>query len=62
MRAHPRRGECNRAGEVEGAPGVHVVDLSAFPTLPAKHASLTLMANADRVGHAICFGKREDTP
>jgi hypothetical protein len=30
-----------------------LVDLSVFPTIPAKHASLTLMANADRVGRQI---------
>jgi choline dehydrogenase-like flavoprotein len=39
--------------EVAARPGVYVVDGAAFNRLPAKHCTLTLMANADRVGGRI---------
>jgi choline dehydrogenase-like flavoprotein len=53
MRALPRAGEADRYCELHGSPGLFLVDMSVFPTIPAKHASLTLMANADRVGRHI---------
>jgi choline dehydrogenase-like flavoprotein len=53
MRARPGRGEVDRAGELYGAPGLHVVDLASFPAMPAKQHTLTMMANADRVGRII---------
>jgi choline dehydrogenase-like flavoprotein len=53
MRTNPRQGEVDRDCELYGAPGLFLVDMSVFPTIPAKHASLTLMANADRVGRRI---------
>lgn len=40
-------------GEVLQAPGLFVVDGSAFSTLPAKSLTLTIMANADRVGRHL---------
>ena len=43
-------------GEVAGQPGLHVVDGSVLPTLPAKHATLTIMANADRIAVALAKG------
>ena len=46
-------GETDAIGEVHGSPGLHVVDLAAFPSISAKHHTLTLMANADRIGQAI---------
>jgi choline dehydrogenase-like flavoprotein len=39
-----------RECEVIGAPGLYVVDGSAFGRLPAKHFTFGIMANADRVG------------
>ncbi len=39
-------------GELAGAPGLYVVDGAALPTLPATHPTLTIMANADRIGRA----------
>ena len=53
MRERPKPGEVDRNCQLSGSPGLFVVDLSAFPTIPAKHASLTLMANAHRVGQRI---------
>jgi choline dehydrogenase-like flavoprotein len=53
MRARPAPGEVDTNCELSGSPGLFLVDLSVFPTIPAKHASLTLMANADRVGRRI---------
>jgi choline dehydrogenase-like flavoprotein len=40
----------NSYGELHAAPGVSIVDGAAFPTLPAKYPTLTIMANADRIG------------
>jgi choline dehydrogenase-like flavoprotein len=42
-----------RAGEIIGAPGLYVADGSALPNLPAKHHTLTVMANADRIGRHV---------
>ena len=36
-------------GELNGRAGLHIVDGSVLPSLPAKHATLTIMANADRI-------------
>lgn len=40
-------------GEVSGQPGLHVVDGSVLPSLPAKHATFTIMANANRIAAAL---------
>lgn len=53
MKATPRIGEANSHGEVQGLPGVYVVDGSALTALPAKAHTLTIMANADRIATAI---------
>ena len=53
MRAAPRAGEADARGEVQGLPGVHVVDGAALTTLPAKRHTLTIMANADRIATAL---------
>lgn len=53
MRASPRIGEANSQGEVQGLPGVYVVDGSALTALPPKMHTLTIMANADRIATAI---------
>jgi choline dehydrogenase-like flavoprotein len=39
--------------EVKGHPGLYVVDGAALGRLPAKHLTLSIMANADRVGRRI---------
>jgi choline dehydrogenase-like flavoprotein len=53
MRRRPGRGEVDPLGEVFGAPGLHVVDLSIFPALPARNHSFTMMAIADLIGRGI---------
>ena len=53
MRTAPRAGEANSNGEVQGLPGVYVVDGSALTALPAKVHTLTIMANADRIANII---------
>lgn len=40
-------------GELVGVPGLFVADGAALPTLPATHPTLTIMANADRIGHGL---------
>jgi choline dehydrogenase-like flavoprotein len=44
---------CNADCEVRGAPGLFVVDGAALPSLPARHCTLTIMANADRAGRTL---------
>ena len=61
MREKPVIGETNAAGEVKGMDGVHVVDGSCLPNLQAKSHTLTIMANAERIGNLIansCLGER----
>lgn len=45
-------------GEIKGAPGLHVVDGAAFPSMPARNPTLTIMANADRIGTALAAAWR----
>jgi choline dehydrogenase-like flavoprotein len=45
-------------GELVAAPGVFVVDGSVLPTLPSKYVTLTIMANADRIGRHIAERRR----
>jgi choline dehydrogenase-like flavoprotein len=40
-------------GEVKGLPGLYVADGSVLPTLSAKSHTLTVMANATRIGTAV---------
>lgn len=40
-------------GELNGAPGVFIADGAALPVLSARHPTLTIMANADRLGRAV---------
>jgi len=50
MRARPRRLETDTAGRPHGFSRLHVVDASVFPTLPATTITLSVMANAHRIG------------
>ena len=43
----------DRLGEIAGAPGLHAVDGAALPGMPARNPTLTIMANADRIGTAL---------
>lgn len=53
MRKSPSLGETSQRGEVEGLGGVFVVDGACLPTLPEKSHTLTIMANADRIGRQL---------
>ncbi len=53
MREVPGIGETSSMGEVKGMEGVFVVDGSCLPNLLAKSHTLTIMANADRIGGLI---------
>jgi len=50
MRNIPSTGETDANGELAGLAGVHVVDGACLPTLTEKSHTLTIMANADRIG------------
>lgn len=55
MRKLPAVGETSPLGEVKGLNGVYVVDGACLPVLPEKSHTLTIMANADRIGSAIAM-------
>ena len=50
MRERPNKYECDRLGRPAGLQRVHLIDSSSFPTLPATTITLTVMANAYRIG------------
>jgi len=54
MRREPRAGESDVLGRPAGLSRVHLVDASAFTTIPATNMTLTLMANAWRIATAAC--------
>lgn len=56
MRADPHHGETNAVGELVGLDGVHIVDGACLPLLTEKSHTLTIMANADRIGRHISIG------
>jgi len=49
MRRAPGRLETDVLGQFPGLPGVHFVDASVFPGIPATTITLTVMANAHRI-------------
>lgn len=53
MHSSPRLGQTNIFGEVAGLPGVHIVDGACLPLLTEKSHTLTIMANADRIGRSL---------
>lgn len=53
MRKSPVVGETSWLGELKGLEGVFVVDGACLPTLPEKSHTLTIMANADRIGRQL---------
>ena len=61
MRSNPLPGETSPTGEINGLTGVHVVDGACLPSLTEKSHTLTIMANAHRIGLALAvkqLGKR----
>ncbi len=53
MRAGEHEHSTRADGSVRGIPGLFVVDGAAFPWLPAKNLTFTLMANATRIASVI---------
>ncbi len=53
MRRNPEAFETNEDGELAGLRGLHIVDGAVLPNLPAKAHTLTIMANADRIGRSL---------
>lgn len=53
MRKSPMVGETSQLGEVAGLDGIFVVDGACLPILPEKSHTLTIMANADRIGRML---------
>lgn len=41
------------SGELNASKGIYIADGASFSSLPAKHCTLTIMANADRIGHHL---------
>lgn len=55
MRHNPTLGQTNSVGELAGLAGVHVVDGACLSTLTEKSHTLTIMANADRIGEILAM-------
>lgn len=53
MRKYPTAGETSPLGEVAGLERVYVVDGACLPVLSERPHTLTIMANADRIGRRI---------
>jgi len=53
MQNSPVIGETSELGEVAGLEGVYVVDGASLPLLSEKSHTLTIMANADRIGKKL---------
>ena len=56
MREHPGAGECDTLGRPTGFKRVHLVDASVLPSIPSTTITLTVMANAHRIGSAAHDG------
>jgi choline dehydrogenase-like flavoprotein len=53
MRVSPSLGETSSSGELQGLSGVYVIDGACLPMLSEKSHTLTIMANADRIGRSL---------
>jgi choline dehydrogenase-like flavoprotein len=53
MRANPRAEETDTLGRLPNWRRVHIVDASIFPSVPATTITLSVMANAHRIGAAV---------
>lgn len=53
MREQPRPYELDRHGQLHGTTRVWVVDGAAFPRLPSKNLTFTIMANAMRIASGV---------
>jgi MFS family permease len=53
MKKIPSIGQTNEYGEVFGMHGVSAIDGASLPLLSEKSHTLTIMANADRIGRKV---------
>ena len=53
----PNIGESSQLGEIEGLKNIHIVDGACLPVLTEKSHTLTIMANADRIGRQLSHNK-----
>ena len=53
MRRIPETFETDTLGRLPSLPGVHVVDASVLPTVPASPTAFTVMANAHRIASEV---------
>jgi len=53
MQLQAQPGECWPSGELCGLAGIHVADAASLPFLTEKSHTLTIMANADRIGRHL---------
>ena len=53
MRSNPGAFEADLLGRPSGFSNVHLVDASVFPSLPATTITLSVMANAHRIGTTV---------
>jgi choline dehydrogenase-like flavoprotein len=58
MRDTPGELESDITGQLPRLPGVHVVDSSVLPSLPATTFTYTVMANADRIARTVARSAR----
>jgi choline dehydrogenase-like flavoprotein len=58
MGGDPTRSVVDSFGELHGAPGVFVADMSVFPTSLGAPPQITTAALADRTAHYILSGGR----
>ncbi len=49
---------CGSDGALNGCPGITVADGAALSALPARHCTLTIMANADRIARGLAARQR----
>lgn len=62
MSASPGIGQTDRLGELARQPDLHIVDGACLPTLTEKSHTLTIMANADRIGRELSALMRAKQP
>jgi choline dehydrogenase-like flavoprotein len=56
MGARERHGT-SAFGELNAWPGLHLADGSVLPTIPSRPKTLTIMANADRIGRHLASSR-----
>lgn len=61
MASSPREGVCDDSGEVFHYPGLYISDGAAIPSSLAVNASLTILANAERIAAGIVDRHRPRT-